>query len=218
MQTQTEKRTPAELTAMAGSAIEKRHFTTTFEKRADGETEGRTVHGYAAVFNSETDMGWYTEVIEQGAFDEAIGASDCRALFNHDANQLLARQSSGTLKLSIDKTGLAYEFSSPNTSTGNDILEMIERGDLKESSFAFTIKEQTWEDTKTDDGWEYKRIIKKVEKLYDVAPVTYPAYGDTTVAKRSFDNWQTKNQKPETKNRYSTKLIDRLIQEIEVSI
>lgn len=178
--------------------IERRHFTTKFEKRADGEEgEGRQIYGYAALFNSETDMGWYTEIIEAGAFDEALENSDCRALFNHKADHLLARQSSGTLKLNIDKKGLAYEFDAPETNVGNDILIMIQRGDLKESSFAFTIEEQVWEETQTADGWEYKRVIKKVRELYDVAPVTYPAYGDTTVAKRSFANWKERTvEKP----------------------
>lgn len=209
------KRSDAELKAV-GKNVECRHFTTTFEKRGDGESEGRTIYGYAAVFNRETNMGWYTEVIETGAFDEAINNSDCRALFNHDPDHLLARQSSNTLQLNIDKTGLAYEFVSPETSIGNDILVMIGRGDLKESSFAFTIEEQVWEETQTEDGWEYKRIIKKVKELFDIAPVTYPAYGDTSVAKRSFDTWR--EEKPKSQKRYTTQLIDNLVKQYEVAI
>ena len=90
------KRTAAEL-AKLGNNVEARHFKTTFQTREDGN--GRCIYGYAAVFNSETNMGWYTEVIESGAFDEAINTSDCRALFNHHPDHLLARQSSNTLKL-----------------------------------------------------------------------------------------------------------------------
>lgn len=112
-------------------------------------------------------------------------------MFNHDADYLLARQSAGTLQLEVDAKGLKYRFDSPATGIGNDILVMMERGDLKESSFAFTVKEQEWKEEKNDDGdWEYTRIIKKVERLYDVSPVTYPAYADTTVAKRSLDTWK----------------------------
>lgn len=174
------------------SKIEQRSFQTIF-KRADGE--GRTVEGYAAVFNSTTTIGgWYDEVIEAGAFDDAINSSDCRALFNHKSDHLLARQSSGTLRLSVDDKGLRYEFESPDTTIGNDILVMIGRGDLKESSFAFTVKEQEWKEEKMEDGdWKYTRIIKKVDVLYDVSPVTYPAYGDTTVAKRSFETWKAEH-------------------------
>lgn len=217
---QKTKRSPGELAAL-GNNVESRHFTTTFEMRGEGDQEGRCIYGYAAVFGKETDMGWYTEIIEAGAFDEAINSSDCRALFNHHPDHLLARQSSGTLRLSIDATGLAYEFDTPDTTMGNDLLVMIGRQDLKESSFAFTISEQVWEETQTeDDGWEYKRIIKKVERLYDVAPVTYPAYGDTTVAKRSLADWQTKNPKPATKNqekRMDTATLSAIILEAEAT-
>jgi hypothetical protein len=169
--------------------MERRAFMTIF-KRMDGETDGRNVEGYAAVFNSTTQIGgdeWgYTEVIEPGAFDDALLVSDCRALFNHNADHLLARQSAETLKLSADSMGLMYKFSSPTTSIGNDILVMMERGDLRESSFAFTVSEQEWKEEKGEnDKWKYTRVIKKVDKLYDVSPVTYPAYADTSVAKRS---------------------------------
>jgi HK97 family phage prohead protease len=168
--------------------VESRHFATKFE-RMDGENRG--VKGTASTFDIEYDMGWYFEKIEAGAFDEAMKTSDCRALFNHDKNLLLARQSSGTLTLSADVTALNYEFDSPETSTGNDILVMMERGDLKESSFAFTIKKQRWEEVKQEDGrWKYYRVIEEVESLIDVSPVTFPANPDTSVAKRSFDGWE----------------------------
>jgi HK97 family phage prohead protease len=167
---------------------ERRAFMTIF-KRMDGEGDGRTVEGYAAVFNSTTQIGgdWgYKEVIEPGAFDEALLVSDCRALFNHDANHLLARQSAKTLNLSVDSMGLMYKFSSPGTTTGNDILIMMERGDLRESSFAFTVAEQEWLEGKDENGdWIYTRKIKKIDRLFDVSPVTYPAYADTSVAARS---------------------------------
>lgn len=179
--------------------IEKRVFGTQFrqEVTADAAGTGRTVEGYAAVFSSPTTIDWFTEVIEPGAFDEALSRSDCRALFNHKDSYLLARQSSGTLQLSIDERGLRYTFESPNTTMGNDILEMITRGDLKESSFAFTVAEQEWAEEKDDAGnWTYTRKIKKVDRLYDVSPVTYPAYQDTSVAARSLKAWVEQQVKP----------------------
>jgi HK97 family phage prohead protease len=188
---------PAAILALNGNAIERRAFSTIFQRADEGT--GRSITGYAAVFNSTTSIGgWYDEVIEPGAFDEAIGKSDCRALFNHDPNHLLARQSSGTLTLSLDAKGLKYAFEMPEHRA--DLLEMMERGDLKESSFAFTVREQEWKEEKMgDDEWKYTRVIKKVDMLYDVSPVTYPAYADTSVAKRSLDHFlETRNQKPET--------------------
>jgi HK97 family phage prohead protease len=186
----------------ASDNIEKRVFGTQFRQDlvAPAEGTGRTVEGYAAVFSSPTTIDWFTEVIEPGAFDEALSRSDCRALFNHKDSYLLARQSSGTLSLSIDERGLRYTFESPNTTVGNDILEMITRGDLKESSFAFTVAEQEWAEEKDEAGnWTYTRKIKKIDRLYDVSPVTYPAYADTSVAARSLKAWaedQTKKPSP----------------------
>lgn len=176
-----------ELDFDAGRDIEQRSFATAFESRA---TESRTVYGYAAVFNQQTDMGWYIEEIAPGAFDEAITRSDARALFNHKPDNLLARQSSGTLKLEIDEKGLKYEFEAPDTQLGNDVLELIKRGDLKESSFAFTVQDQEWREVEQDGKMVYYRTITKVKELYDVSPVTYPAYATTTVAKRSFEKFK----------------------------
>jgi len=204
----TEQTPPPAILALNGMAIERRAFNTIFT-RAEGT--GKTVEGYAAIFNSATSIGdWYDEIIEPGAFDDAINESDCRALFNHDPNHLLARQSSGTLKLSLDKKGLKYTFEMPESRA--DLLEMMERGDLKESSFAFTVKEQEWKETKDEDGdMEYTRVIKKVEKLYDVSPVTYPAYADTTVAKRSFETYRAEHQpEPIPTPKTNTRSLDHL--------
>jgi HK97 family phage prohead protease len=165
--------------------IEKRVFQ--IELRADdADAERRTVTGYAAVFNSPSEDMGFIEYIERGAFKEALKASDVRALFNHDPNYILARSASGTLKLQEDDKGLRYEFEAPATTFGNDFLTMLRRGDISQSSFGFTVAEQAWEEKKSADGdTQYIRRIKKVDRLYDVSPVTYPAYPDTEVALRS---------------------------------
>lgn len=146
------------------------------------ENESRKIVGYAAVFNKDSeDLGGFVERIAPGAFTEAIATSDVRALFNHDQNLILARNTSGTLELIEDETGLRYEFEAPDTSFGNDLLEMIKRGDVNQSSFGFTVKSDTWEE---QEGKVY-RTINKVNRLYDVSPVTFPAYPDASVAVRS---------------------------------
>jgi len=151
--------------------------------------EGKAV-GYATLFNSPTDiLGAFEEVIEPGAFDGADMA-DVRALFNHDPNMLLARTASGTLSLRIDEKGLRYEFDIPDTSAGRDLRELLRRGDISQSSFGFTIDKEEWEDRA---GMKPKRKIKKVRKLFDVSPVTFPAYQETSVALRSLEFWQQKN-------------------------
>ena len=155
------------------------------------EEEGKAV-GYAALFNSTTDIGGFEEVIEPGAFDGA-DMSDVRALFNHDPNMLLARTASGTLSLRIDERGLRYEFTIPDTSAGRDLRELLRRGDITQSSFGFTIDKEDWEERA---GMKPKRKIKRIKRLFDVSPVTFPAYQETSVALRSLEAWQEVAQKP----------------------
>lgn len=164
---------------------ETRTFKTTYKR----DEEGRMVSGLAAVYNSRTDLGYFEEEIAPGAFDDAIDVSDARALFNHDPNHLLARQGSGTLTIRDGADGLGYEFEMPTTTLGNDLLVLMERGDLNQSSFAFTIAEggQEWRTEKRGDKEVDVRRITKVSRLYDVSPVTYPAYQDTTVGKRAWE-------------------------------
>lgn len=158
------------------------------EKRAAtieaAQEESRMVTGYAAVFDSDSeDLGGFIEQIERGAFKEAIERSDVRALFNHDNNFILARTASGTLKLYEDERGLKYEFEAPKTTAGNDLLEMIKRGDISQSSFGFTVEEDDWSNR---DGMAFRKI-KKVKRLYDVSPVTFPAYPEASVAVRKLE-------------------------------
>ena len=158
------------------------------EKRAAtveaAQEESRMISGYAAVFDSDSeDLGGFTERIERGAFAEAIKVSDVRALFNHDNNMILARTASGTLRIYEDERGLKYEFEAPNTNVGNDVLEMIKRGDISQSSFGFTVEQDSWAKR---DGTTY-RTIKKVKRLYDVSPVTFPAYPEASVAVRKLE-------------------------------
>lgn len=149
-------------------------------RAADGES--RTVEGYAALYDNTTDMGIYNERVATGAFDGS-DMSDVRCLFNHDPNQVLARTASGTLQLDTDEKGLKFRFDLPNTTIGNDLLEMVKRGDVSQCSFAFRVEEQEW-DISRSDAPDLRTIIK-IGDVYDVSLVTYPAYPDTSVALRS---------------------------------
>ena len=140
------------------------------------EYDGNTIRGYAAVYNSDSEwMGGFYEQIEAGAFDSVLD-NDVRAYFNHDENLLLGRVSSGTLRISTDKRGLFYEVDLPDTTYANDLVELMKRGDVNQSSFAFLIEKDRWEQR---DGVTY-RIIEKVSRLLDVSPVSQPAYPDST--------------------------------------
>lgn len=145
--------------------------------------ESRTITGYAAVFNKDSeDFGGWVERIDTKAFDDVLN-DDAVALFNHDPNFILARNKVN-LTLTIDETGLKYSFDAPNTTAGNDLLENIRNGNIKQSSFAFIASSTKWDDP-ADKTQKSIRTIMKVERLYDVSPVTYPAYPDTTVASRN---------------------------------
>ena len=135
-----------------------------------------------------------------------------RALFNHDPNLILGRTTAGTLKLSVDERGLKYSFTAPDTTTGRDLMVSLERGDVSQSSFGFIVEEDDWDE---DENGMTIRTIKKVGRLLDVSPVTYPAYPDAEVGKRSFLNYRTEKEKQENKKQeqYQVKreLLDKKI-------
>lgn len=142
------------------------------------------VRGYAAVFNSwSNDLGGFTERIAPGFFDKVLG-SDVRALFNHDPNHLLARSKSGTLRVGVDERGLWYEYDDPGTQLSRDLVTLMQRGDLDQSSFAFSLAETNGDKWEKING-KWTRTLLEASGLYDVSPVTYPAYEDTEVASRA---------------------------------
>lgn len=152
---------------------------TTFQVTANDEK--RTVEGYAMLFDTKSDGLGFVEVIERGALDGVVSKSDVLALLNHDERRgVLARSKngSGSLTLAVDSKGLKYKFESPNSSLGDELLENIRRGEVSESSFAFTVEEDKWE-KREDDTWV--RTISKIGRLYDVSPVYSAAYSKTSV-------------------------------------
>ena len=166
---------------------ERRTFTGTVIARAEGENMPKEIGGIAAVINSVTDLGYFEEVIEAGAFDYALSKEyDIRCLFNHEAELILGRTKADTCKVFVNADGnLEYtwvpDYENP---THMSVVRSIMRGDITQSSFAFTIKEQKWSDS-TKYGTMGKRTITVIEDLYDVSPVTYPAYADTEADARS---------------------------------
>jgi len=148
--------------------------------------EGRAtrIGGYAALYNSESmDLGGFVERIAAGAFDGSL-AGDVRALWNHDPNHVLGRTQAGTLRLSSDARGLGFEVDLPDTTLGRDVAVSIERRDVSGMSFGFrTIRDQ-W--AKLGPG-KWLRTLLEAE-LFDVSPVTFPAYPQTEVGLRSLND------------------------------
>ena len=153
------------------------------EQREDGK---KLIRGHAAVFNVETDLGWFRERIAPGAFRESIETDDVRALFNHDSNFVLGRNKAGTLVMREDERGLYVEIDPPDTQAARDLVTSIERGDISQMSFGFQTIKDSWETE--ENAAKDLRTLEKV-KLWDVSPVTFPAYQETDVAVRSHDCW-----------------------------
>jgi uncharacterized protein len=150
-----------------------------------------TLRGYAAVFDTETDIaGYWREKLARGAFADAISkaSADVHALFNHDPNLVLGRMKAGTLRLAEDERGLTVEIDPPDTQDARDLIAKIQRGDIDQMSFAFTMRGgvQTWDDGQSPP----LRTIEKVGDLYDVSVVTRGAYPTTEVGVRSLQAWR----------------------------
>jgi HK97 family phage prohead protease len=148
--------------------------------RVLGGAEPRII-GYAAVFDQlSEDLGGFREKIRPGAFSGAILGSDVRALWQHDPNFVLGRTTNDTLLLREDDVGLRYEIVPPDVQWARDALVTMRRGDVDQSSFAFEALQDAWE----QQGGQLVRTLIEVE-LYDVSPVTYPAYPQTSAQVRA---------------------------------
>jgi len=146
--------------------------------REDG---GGVLRGYALVYNElSDDLGGFRERVLPGAADESAQTDDIRCLINHDPNLILGRTSAGTLRLFPDERGLVYEVDLPNISYAQDIRVSVERGDVTGCSFSFDVIQDNWI---REDGVDIRELHRI--RLYDVGPVTFPAYPQTTVVARS---------------------------------
>jgi hypothetical protein len=145
--------------------------------------KGKTLSGYAAVFNSQANLGDFSEVIRPGAFAKSLATnSNIRALYHHQGDALLGTTKSGTLQLLEDSKGLAFTLTLPETTHGKDLAILIERGDVSGCSFGFRV-------APGGERWEQgdKLMLRELLQV-DLAEITLtadPAYTDTSVALRS---------------------------------
>ncbi len=158
------------------------------ELRIKESENGSVIEGHAAVFDSwsETLGGIFPfkEIVRKGAFSKSIGTDDIRALFNHDPNYVLGRNRSGTLELTEDDVGLKVRISPPDTSWARDVQTSIKRGDITQMSIGFLVEEDDWRTEKGMDIRELRQV-----KLFDVSPVTFPAYTSTDVGIRAMQEY-----------------------------
>lgn len=152
------------------------------------EGEEMILEGYASVFDSVTDLGYYKEVIDRNAFNNA-DMSDIVMKYNHEDSVLpLARTRGGTLQFEIDEHGLKIRARLVDTSVNRDIYTLIKEGILSKMSFAFSVKEEQY-DFETDT-----RRIMAFDKIFDVSVVDVPAYETTEIYARSKDEYEKEKQ------------------------
>jgi len=183
--------------------------------RAAAEGNSNILEGYASVFNHRSKLifDWgdtYFEVIEPGAFDDALRAENLNviATVNHRRDLMLGRTKSNTLRLTVDERGLKYDIDIPDTSLGRDTKIQVERGDFFESSFVYTVQRENIRWDETEDGVPV-RYIKKVDRLYDVSIVTDGAFSNTDIAAREYKEYREQKeneQQPHNVEAYARKL------------
>jgi HK97 family phage prohead protease len=140
---------------------------------------GRKLVGYAASFGVAAQIGGFSETIQRGAFRASLATKgDILALVDHDPTRLLARTSSGTLRLSEDAKGLAFELDVPDTQLGRDVLALAERGDIGGMSFGFRVRDEAW-------PARDRRELRAVELIEVSIVQAFPAYDQTTVSARA---------------------------------
>jgi HK97 family phage prohead protease len=154
-----------------------------FELR-EGEGQPPKLVGYASVFNQETIIcGLWREKVAPGAFKKTIQEHDIRALWNHNTDLVLGRNKAGTLILSEDDHGLHMENTPPDTQAGRDAVTSIKRKDVSQMSIAFETIKQEWYIPEDRREMPLRTVIEA--KLYEVSPVTFPAFETTEISARS---------------------------------
>jgi HK97 family phage prohead protease len=180
------------------------------ELRVEAQENGLPViEGHAAIFDSlSQDLGAifpFKEKIRAGAFKQSLERDDIRALWNHDANYVLGRNKASTLELKETAKGLKVRIHPPDTQWARDLTESIKRGDVSQMSFGFICERESW----SAEGGEDVRTLEQV-KLFDVSPVTFPAYLDTDVGVRSALDSYDRHKKDQEKDKQKRAEFERL--------
>ena len=159
-----------------------------FEVRAEETEQGNIITGRPIVYNSRTDLGWFDEIIEAGALDQA-DLTDVRFLVNHDTSKIpLARSrrnnGNSTMQLTVDNLGMAIrvQLDTENNNEARALYSAVQRGDISGMSFMFAIDAEEWTELKSNHP---TRHINKISTVVEVSAVTFPAYDATEIYARS---------------------------------
>ena len=195
---------------MNKKGLERRSYN--FEVRAEDTEEGSILTGRPIVYNSRTNLGFFDEVIENGALDNA-DLTDVRFLVNHNTSMIpLARSrrnnGNSTMKLTPDIFGLNIDFVKLDTKNNMDakaLRSAVNRGDITGMSFMFSIDDEEWEDLESDHP---TRHIKKIGSVVEVSAVTFPAYESTEINARSKEALENARSALEKAKQQSAKPLD----------
>lgn len=184
------------------------------ECRMVKDGEKRTMVGRPVVYNSESRlMGDFREIILPGAFDKTINdaSADVYVLNQHRTDMPIARRAKGTLRINQDDTGINIEFDLGNQSYAKDLEENVASGNVEKMSFGFITEKAEWH-RPTEDRPYYLREIHEA-KLIEVSPVTFPAYEETSLATRSFEEFrkQSEENKPVTRSREKLRMRSKIL-------
>ncbi|HEY8390113.1 MAG TPA: HK97 family phage prohead protease [Clostridia bacterium] len=177
---------------MENKTVDKREIRTVplTELRVQSDGERPVIEGHASVFDSwsETLGGIFPfkEKVRKGAFARSIEKDDIRALFNHSPDYVLGRNKARTLELMEDDKGLLVRIFPPDTQWARDLTVSISRGDISQMSFGFTVIKDEWS---SQDKQDVRELIEV--KLYDVSPVTFPAYTQTDVGVKAMREYES---------------------------
>lgn len=166
--------------------LERRFYN--FIVRAENSEKGSMISGSPIVYNSRTDLGFFDEIIDQGALDGA-DLKDVRFLVNHDTSKIpLARSrrnnGNSTMQLSVNENGMdiSANIDTENNADAKALYSAVQRGDISGMSFMFSIDQERWENLESDHP---TRHIEKIGSVVEVSAVTFPAYESTTIDARS---------------------------------
>lgn len=194
---------------MAKKPLEQRSYS--FDVLSEDTENGNKISGRPIVYSSRTDLGWFDEIIEPAALDEA-DLTDVRFLINHDTSKIpLARSrrnnGSSTMQLFPVNEGLDFEavVDTENNANARELVSAIKRGDISGMSFMFSIDDEEWENLESDHP---TRHIRKIGSVVEISAVTFPAYEATTINARSKEALENARSAVETAREQSANSVE----------
>ena len=190
-----------------------------FEVRAEEDERGKMLTGVPIVFNARTDLGWYDEIIEAGALD-GTDLRDVRFLVNHNTDMIpLARSrnnnENSTMQMTVGEDGMAIrvDLDTENNADARSLYSAVSRGDISGMSFMFTVDGDSWDDMESDHP---TRRIRKIDRVFEVSAVTFPAYAQTSIQARGLSETLESAKESLESARAASRAIERQKQKIRI--